>query len=155
MLSAFIFVAITTRFGKKHRDISDKQSYLVRFTVRIVEFTFEIGCSIIGTLVGLAVSAYMLHFLGAITVSQHSILFAFAVVVFAILYAFMLLTISMFEHANCYQFVLNIASIIYIAFVLSLFFYFELYLAIAYFGSAMTLFLIVRQVRKCISYTQQ
>jgi hypothetical protein len=148
MLSAFILVAIVTRLGTRPVALNDKKNFFMRFTVRVVEATFVMGLGIIGALIGLAVAAHFLHVCEIINASPHPILYALAVMIFAIIYPFMILTISLFDHVGLHQITLDIASGVYVLFVVALFYFSGLYEAIAYLGAAMCLFLMVQLIRK-------
>ncbi|ELI6428493.1 hypothetical protein [Vibrio sp. Y29_XK_CS5] len=147
MLSALIFVAIVTRLGTRPVDLSDKTKLFMRFTVRVVEATVVMGLGIIGALVGLALSAHFLEIIQWVSVSPHPILYALAAMIFAITFPFVVLIISLFDHSRSYKMTLDIASGLYVLFVVGLFVLAELYEAVAYLGAAMSVFLIVQSIR--------
>lgn len=151
MLSALLLVAFITRFGTREADLNDKRKWLVRFTVRVVEATFVMGLGIIGALIGLALSAHLLHVVQLVEASPHVILYALAAMILAITYPFMILVISLFDHSGIYKIRLEIAGAVYIIFVVGLFSLAGLYEAIAYLGAAMCIFITVQLVRKRIS----
>ncbi|GEA20032.1 MULTISPECIES: hypothetical protein [Vibrio] len=147
MLSALVFVAIVTRLGTRPVDLSDKTKLFMRFTVRVVEATVVMGLGIIGALVGLAISAHFLDTIQWVSVSPHPILYALAAMIFAITFPFVVLIISLFDHSRTYRMTLNIASGVYVLFVVGLFVLAGLYEAVAYLGVVMSGFLIAQSVR--------
>lgn len=151
MLSALLLVSVVTRCGTHEVDLNDKKNLLVRFVVRVVEATFVMGLGIVGVLIGLAFAAHFLHVIQPMNASPHTILYAFAAMILAILYPFMVLIISLFDYLDIYKVALDLAGAAYILFVVGLFSLAGLYEAVAYLGAVMCLFIVAQSVRKKIT----
>ncbi len=142
ILASFIFVCIATRMGRKEIDLSIKNGWYVRFTVKVVDVTFVMALGMIGTCLGLGIAAHLFYLWDSGSTPLHPLLYALAVLLVTVIYPVMLLIISMFDSPNKYKKPISVFAGIYTAFVIYLFYVSGLVKTIAFLGAAIVVLMI-------------